>query len=615
MGNTPTSRTQSMRAQNCDNIRERMKNDVYSYSMKSFKTVFVEDTNISKEETIGSQAALHNVQLIRNLPNILRSNNTKTPKNRKLLDKIDTSFIFSTEDGNTSLELNTTSSSIDLDVEANYNKTTSPKSHHQRKQVHNPLNIQDISDCNNNKSKHILPKIDQFNELRLSSSREENVPAKRMKYNDKQKKRSSNKKTKKVTARKSGSKTRVSCKKPDALATIPDVKIMNTIVQNTNNFFENDLLTQPVCNPNFPNINVNDLHDIATKSVEPFNVFYRNNEVYNFEKKHDVNLNDISYKPTEFNAVQPKVIQRDITSYEFPMIENNLQQESIDKNIDSFLYGPKVLYSCSCANCMSHDKDIIFYEDPVSTSTSRDDIQEPFMRDLYTNMYDFYINDYSHIFDDNLMGFEETNLYCGEFGENNITKENAYTGTKSTTELIESSANMSSVDQNKLQNLQPCHIDRIQDCVGSCPTELVTYPNGIIRMDNVKTVLDDMDTSNLNSENFSMNESEIISQDEVLIPPESKKDLCIYRCSQCGKLFNKKHQLWKHFTRCDFYKENFKCHICSKTYRHKSSLAQHLRITHNVLYGLHDKFYTCNKCSKSYVRFRAFQRHVLLHDD
>jgi len=44
-------------------------------------------------------------------------------------------------------------------------------------------------------------------------------------------------------------------------------------------------------------------------------------------------------------------------------------------------------------------------------------------------------------------------------------------------------------------------------------------------------------------------------------------DLCVIQCSQCGKLFNKKHQLWKHFTHCDFYKEKFKCHICNKMYR------------------------------------------------
>lgn len=56
-------------------------------------------------------------------------------------------------------------------------------------------------------------------------------------------------------------------------------------------------------------------------------------------------------------------------------------------------------------------------------------------------------------------------------------------------------------------------------------------------------------------------------------------------------------------------------YLLKHIYRHKSSLAQHLRLVHHVLDGSYEKCYTCNKCLKSYVRFRAFQRHVLLHDD
>lgn len=498
--------------------------------MKSFK--IVEDANISEKETITSQDALHNVHVIRNLPNILRSNNIRTSRNRKQLNTIDTFLISSAEDGNTSSDLNTTLTSIDSEMEANCNKTPSPKLHHQRKQVHNPLNIQyDIPDSrSNNNNKNILPIIGPLNALRVSPSREENASTKR-KYNNKEKKHSLSKKLKKITARKSGSKTRMSDKKPDTLAT-PDVNMKNIVVQNTNNFLENDILIQPVCN--FPNVNVNDLQDIAIKSnVEPSNISCHNNDIYNVEKKYDINLNHvISYKPTEFDTEQHKAIQRDFANYEFP--ENNLQQELIDRDIDSnFLYESKILYSCSCANCMSHDKDITFYEDPISTSISSDDTEpEFFTYDLYTNIYDFYINNYSHIFDDNLMDFEKTNLYCEEFGENNIMKENTYTGIKSTTEeLIKNNTNLT-----MNQNEHPCY--GIQDYLGAYPTELATYPNGA-RMENVR-VCNDMDISNyLNPENFSIKESKIIPQDEAVIQTVISTDVPVSN-SNCQTPENKK---------------------------------------------------------------------------
>lgn len=511
---------------------------ICSSFFKSIKSVLVEDANISKEETIMNQGSLK----LRNLPTILRSSNTKTSRNRKLdRNKIDTSAISNVEDGNTSLELNT-SSSIDLDMEANDNKIASPRSHHQRKQVHTPLNTQyDISDYNNNQNKNILQKIDQLNVLHVSSSREKIAPTKKIKY-DKQKKPSLDKKSKKTAARKDRtSRTRMSRKKPDILTLIPDINIKDTtVMQNSNNFLQNDIITQPICNPNFPNINVNDLYDIATKAVEPSNIFFRNNEVYNVEKKCDVNLNHvISCKPTEFNTMQCKPTQNDLTSYGFPIMENNLQQESMEREIGSnLLYEPKILCPCSCANCMSHDKDIIFYEDPVSTSTSNETEAEFFTCDLYTDIYDFFVNNYFHIFENNFMDFGETNLGCEEFGESNIKKENTCTGTKRTTEVIETTANMS-IAQNQSQNLQPYHIDRIQNLVESYPTKFVTYPNGTVRMENAR-VFEDMDFSNyLNLENFSMKEGKIISQDEPLIQTTISTDISTPN-SKCQTPENKK---------------------------------------------------------------------------
>ncbi|XP_011694578.1 PREDICTED: uncharacterized protein LOC105453970 [Wasmannia auropunctata] len=625
-----------------------MKNvEIHSSSTSSLKTILKEDANVSKHETIANQAALDNVQLTRSLPNILRSNNTR---NRKQFSKIDTS---SGEDGNTSLELNTTLSSVDLDMEANYNKTASPKSHHQRKQVHNPLDIQyDIPDCNNNNNKNKLQKINQLDTLNVPPSRQ-NTPTKKLKYNNKQKKRSLKKPKK--TARKSSSRTKVSRKKPRILAAIPDHVIIpsmqNTKAMQNNNFLENDIRLQPVYNLDFLNRNVNVLNDVAIRPAEPNNVFYCNNngcqchEVCNVEKEYDINLNDVMYcKPAEeVDTPQPKTIQSDFTDYEFPTTENNTQRKSKDTYIGSnFLCESEILYSCSCANCMSHDTDIVFYDGPVSTSTSSDDTEAGLLTcDLYTSINDFYIDNYSHIFDDDLLDdmldLEKTNLYCGDFGESSFTKENACTGNNNTTEIIESGGNVSSENQSESQNLQPCHLDGIRDTCAesySIPFSELTYPSEAARMENVSFDKTDI-SSYLNSESSSTKENKIISQDETPIQnttstdastsgskrraPKNKKDLYVIKCSQCGKYFNKKHQLWKHFTYCNFYTEQFHCHMCSKMYRHRSSLVSHLRsvhdIGHSVSHGRQEKFYICNKCNKSYVRFRAFQRHVLVHHD
>ncbi|CAL1684619.1 unnamed protein product [Lasius platythorax] len=614
-------------------------------SMESSKPIFTEDLNIFKEDIV-NQTTLHSTQPIRNLPNILRNNNTRTYKNYKALtlDKIDTCFV--SKDINTNFELNTILSSIDLEMEANYNKIASSKSHHQRKQVHNPLDLSyDTPDWNNNKDKSILPKVNQLNTLHIPLSYKKNASLKRLKYN-KQKGNLCNKKSKRLKDRKSSCKTKQisynkSYKKSDfdsGLTTISHVNMKENIaVQDVNNFSSNIILTQSVCEPNTSNY-VNDLNDIGTKSVESSNIFYRNNEIYNLEKKYNIkNCNPIiSGNSTEFNIMQNKnVSQENLTNYEFPIMENDLKEELINRDTASnFLLKPKVLYTCTCANCMSHDKDIIFYEEPVSTSINSDVETELFTYDFYTNINDFYISDYyGDILGDNwLEELDKKNLCYEKLEETHIIKKNVCTGSDSITELIEGNANVSSIEQNKSQNLQSCHIDKTQDiCVESYSTGFVTQPNGSINFFESPeeiNIFDEIDYLNL--ENSLMKESKVISQDKSLIQTaisadvpvskskemlqENKEDLYVIQCTQCGKIFNERHQFRKHFTRCDFYKEDFKCNVCNKIYRHKSSLAQHLRLVHHVLGGPHEKYYTCNKCAKSYVRFRAFQRHILLHD-
>ncbi|XP_072745013.1 uncharacterized protein [Anoplolepis gracilipes] len=628
-----------MQAQNCD-IEKTMKDaEISLLSMESSKPICVEDLNIIKKENIANQTTLHNTQPVRNLPNILRNNNTRIYKNDKalMLDKIDSCFL--SKDINTSFELNTILSSIDLEMEASYNKITSSKSHHQRKQVHNPLDLSyDMPDWNNNKDKNLLQKFDHLNTLHIPLSYKKNASLKKLKYN-KEKGNLYNKKSRRLTGRKSSCKKK-SYKKLDfdtGLATISQVNIKENItVQDVSNFSNNIILTQSVCEPNTSEIKYNnsnyvsDLNDIETKSVELSNIFYYNNEIYNFEKKYNRNCNPIiSGNLTEFNTMQNKnVIQENLINYEFPIMVNDFKEELIDRDTASnFSLNPKVLYTCTCTNCMSLDKDIIFYEEPTSINSD----MEP---ELFT--YDFYSGDYhGDILGDNwLEELDKKNLCHENFEEMHIIKKNVCTNNDSKTEAIaENNVNVSSMEQNKSQNLQSYRIDKVQDiCVESYSTELVTQPNGSINFfessENIN-IFDEIEYLNL--ENSLMKEGKVISQDKSLIQTgisadvpvskskeirqESKEDLYhVIQCAQCGRIFNKKHQFKKHFTRCDFYKEDFKCPTCNKMYRHKSSLAQHLRDVHHVSDGPHEKCYTCTKCSKSYVRFRAFQRHILLHD-
>lgn len=623
---------------NCNSERNMKDTETSVLSMESSKSIFIEDLNLLKEETNINQP-LDSTQPIRNLPNILRNNNTKIFKNYKALtlDKIDTCFV--SKDINTSFELNTILSTIDLEMEANYSRIASSRSHHQRKQVHNPLDLScDVPDWNN-KDKNMLQKVNQLSTLHIPLSYKKTASLKRLKYN-KQKGNLCNKKsrkdgkssckTKKVSYKKSYKKSNFDT----GLTTISHVNMKENIaIQDVNNF-SNIILTQSICEPNTSSY-VNDLNDIETKSVESSNIFYCNNEIYNLEKKHDKNYNPIiSGYSTEVNIMKNKnIFQENLTNY--PIMETDLKEELINRDTASnFLLKPEVLYTCTCINCMSHDTDIIFYEEPVSTSINSDMETELFTYDFYTNINDFYISDYY----DDILGdiwlkeLDNKNLCYEKFDETHI-KKNVCTGSDSITEPIESNANVSLMDQNKSLNLQSCHIDKVQDiCVESYSTEFVKQPNGLINFFESPeeiNIFDEIDYLNL--ENSLIKESTVISQDKSLVQTaipadvpvsnskemlqENKEDLYVIQCTQCGRIFNEKHQFKKHFTRCNFYKEDFKCYVCNKLYRHKSSLAQHLKVVHRILDGPHEKYYTCNKCSKSYVRFRAFQRHMLLHDD
>ncbi|GAB1867501.1 Zinc finger protein 37 [Camponotus japonicus] len=621
-----------MQTQNCNIERSMKDTEISLLLMESSKPIFVDDLNIFEEEILANQTTLHSTQPIRNLPNILRNNNTRIYKSNKtlMLDKIDTSFI--SEDLNTSFELNTILSNIDLEMEASYSKITSPKSHHQRKQVHNPLDLSyDMPDRNNNKDKNMLRKVNQLNPLHISSYKK-NTSLKRLKYN-KQKGNLCNKKPRRLTGHKSNCKTRNKFYKKsyekldfDTELTISQVNMEENVSMQDVNDISSNILTESIYEPNTSNY-INDLNDIGAKSVESSNVFHCNNENYKFEKKYDINYNPIISGNSKELMQNKNVFGENLTNYEFPIMTNDFEKELINKDITSnFLLKPKVLYTCTCANCMLQDKDIIFYEEQVSTSINKNMETELFTYDFNTGDY------YGDILGDNwLEELDNKNLYHEKFEETHIIEKNLCTSNDSITKLVENNANISLMEQAKSQNLQSYHIDKAQNNnnVESCSTEIVTQPNGPINFFNSSENINIFNEMNL--ENSLIKENKIVSQDKSFIQTTisadvplfkskeisqaNKQDLYFIQCAQCERIFHEKHQFRKHFTHCDFYKEDFKCHICNKIYRHKSSLAQHLRIVHHVLDGPYEKYYTCNKCLKSYVRFRAFQKHILLHDD
>ncbi|XP_015431675.1 PREDICTED: asparagine-rich zinc finger protein AZF1-like [Dufourea novaeangliae] len=88
----------------------------------------------------------------------------------------------------------------------------------------------------------------------------------------------------------------------------------------------------------------------------------------------------------------------------------------------------------------------------------------------------------------------------------------------------------------------------------------------------------------------------------------------IILCESCGRLFNRKYHFNRHFIHCGRLKEPYRCDMCMKKYRHKSSLVHHLKLTHHVHYARnHSTTFTCSICKKIYSKFGAFENHMKRH--
>ncbi|XP_076628845.1 uncharacterized protein LOC143345519 isoform X2 [Colletes latitarsis] len=84
-------------------------------------------------------------------------------------------------------------------------------------------------------------------------------------------------------------------------------------------------------------------------------------------------------------------------------------------------------------------------------------------------------------------------------------------------------------------------------------------------------------------------------------------------CESCSRLFNQKYHFNRHFIHCGRVKEPFKCDMCMKMYRHKSSLIHHLKTNHHVHYARNRSTFVCSICNKIYRQFYAFEKHAKRH--
>ncbi|XP_011136120.1 zinc finger and SCAN domain containing protein 4D isoform X2 [Harpegnathos saltator] len=560
-------------------------------------------------------------QPTRNLPNILRSSNAKAYKNCKtlILNKNDISFISNTEDTNMSFDSNTTLSRADSDKNSKYNKVASPKSHHQRKQVHHPLDTRyDALNWNNKKKvKNALQTIGKLETLYASLGHKGDTSTKKInnKLSGKEEK-CMFKKSRGAASRKSDNRKTAKLSGLDTGSTIvPGVvdATDQTAVQNVTNdkFFGDEVFT--------------DIMDVETKLDD---ILYRDNNIYNPEKKRNTVCNSvISGKSTECNTMQQDAaFRKDLLSYEFSEDRDNLEDDSMSKNTRSnFLFASEVLCTCTCANCTSCDKDFILCEDSVPR-----DVNSNMETEFFTPCaYDLYTSDYYHIFadiddfDKKIFRYEEAENTC-------VTKESACDcnniSSCDTTKLTENDASAPTpVKQSDLEIFYSETDTRLQENhVETHSAEPITHSDDeSTGSTGHKKDLDKTEHFEKNIEGISLeickaSQDQITASTKAFVsknrPHRSKKDLYVIQCTQCSRLFNE-NKFRKHFTHCSFDKEDFKCHICQKIYRYKSSLVHHLKTVHHLSHDVYGKYYICNKCSKLYVRFRAFQRHLLIHND
>ena len=81
-----------------------------------------------------------------------------------------------------------------------------------------------------------------------------------------------------------------------------------------------------------------------------------------------------------------------------------------------------------------------------------------------------------------------------------------------------------------------------------------------------------------------------------------------FQCPECGKRFALKHHVKEHI-KCQHTEEKgFKCDTCEKPFKTKCNLTQHQRAVHNG-----EKPHTCTVCDKTFARKTTLTKHFRLH--
>lgn len=459
-------------------------------NMGSFETIFVDDTD---------RVALHSAQPTRSLPNILRSSNARAYKNYK-------TFVLAknvplAKDANASFDLNAALSS-DSERDGRCSKVASPKSHHQRKQVHHPLDARcDVPSWHNNNNtdeKDASQTIGELETLHVSLDCEEGTPTKKIdnKHNDKGRRCLFKKSTQAATGKSGDKKT---AKLASGFDTSPSVLAAEVNMDSAT--------AQSGARNNFLDVFTDMVEAASPESDMLADVFYCNDDFRELEKT-DANCNSaVAGKPTEHG--QQDALQKDPLGDDFAVGENGWRKCSTSKeNRSNFLLASEVLCTCACANCTICDRDFVLYEDSVPSHVNSDAEAELFA----SYAYDFYTSDYYHVLGD-MDGFDK--FFSYDITEDtSAARENACDGNDVVT--IETNV-PTPVKQCELKNSQTLCTDRAQDIhVEPNPVELITLPDESTEpsklVERIKD-LDEADYLNLQNPLVEVNETTSRNQD------------------------------------------------------------------------------------------------------
>lgn len=420
----------------------------------------------------------------KNIPIILRTKKNGRNDKFSTSSTIQTFIAFNAKNINFSSALNTLPNT-------NFEKETNKILHHQRKQLHNPLDKQcDTYDSNNNRNKKA-----RFDRTNDSANYEVNTSRKKSKSN-KSKKHSPKKSRKATTYKTSGRKTASSNSNTKSSSFDTAINISPNVV--ANNVFNTDVPVQS-SHESYNSSFENDFSKIGTTFNE-YNNFCINNETTNSSQKcHDVNSNPVISEKSMESDEMKQMFEKDF-------INCTLIESMNNNNGVNILFDPELLHPCAYANCTSCNEDNIIFDDSFSTIN---DMEMEYLTPYICS--DFIIDDYDYILGETwLQESFKKNLCCENIEEINSAKEN---DGNDLTNTVENNANVLVIEQS---NLQPY-------------STVVSYDNDLT---NCLKFTEDMDIFN---EEKSISQDETLTQTNVLIDTSVSNDTCEPQENKEGK--------------------------------------------------------------------------------